>query len=114
LALSFLGATEKVRGRVRGPFAPEIYRMPFGDVAGPEKLHGFFIKNVNPEVVAAVEPAADEAKQLTSFCLENSLLLLACGSYGNIIRVLVPFVITDEQLEVGLGIFEEGLKDISN
>jgi 4-aminobutyrate aminotransferase/(S)-3-amino-2-methylpropionate transaminase len=60
------------------------------------------------------EPAADEAKQLTSFCLGKGLLVLSCGSYGNIIRVLAPFVITDEQLENGLGILEDGLKDISN
>jgi 4-aminobutyrate aminotransferase/(S)-3-amino-2-methylpropionate transaminase len=254
-----------------GPFAPEVYRMPFGNEVGPEKLHDFFIKNVNPEAVAAVvaepvqgeggfivpppgyfqelvkicrdngilfvadeiqsgmgrtgkmfaiehwgvepdlitvakslaagmplaavvgraeimdavhawglggtyggnpvacaaglavlevfeeesmleksvalgeklkarfekwqqqfniiggirglgamlglelvkganrEPAADEAKQLTGFCLEKGLMVLACGSYGNIIRVLAPFVITDEQLEKGLGIMEEGL-----
>jgi 4-aminobutyrate aminotransferase/(S)-3-amino-2-methylpropionate transaminase len=258
-----------------GPFAPEIYRMPFGDVAGPEKLHDFFISNVNPEAVAAVvaepvqgeggfivppsgyfqelvkicrdngilfiadeiqsgmgrtgkmfaiehwgvepdliivakslaagmplaavvgraeimdavhawglggtyggnpvacaaglavlevfeeenmleksvvlgeklkvrfetwqkqfdiigeirglgamlglelvkgekrEPAADEAKQLAGFCLEKGLMVLACGTYGNIIRVLAPFVITDEQLEKGLGIMEEGLVALS-
>ena len=60
------------------------------------------------------EPAADEAKQLTSFCLEKGLLVLSCGSYGNVIRVLAPFVITDEQLENGLGILEDGLKDLSN
>jgi 4-aminobutyrate aminotransferase/(S)-3-amino-2-methylpropionate transaminase len=60
------------------------------------------------------EPAADEAKQLTAFCLEKGLLILSCGSYGNVIRVLAPFVITDEQLENGLGILEDGLKDISN
>ena len=59
------------------------------------------------------EPAADEAKQLTSFCLGKGLMLLSCGSYGNIIRVLAPFVITDEQLESGLAILEEGLAHIS-
>jgi 4-aminobutyrate aminotransferase/(S)-3-amino-2-methylpropionate transaminase len=258
-----------------GPFAPEIYRMPFGDVAGPEKLYDFFIKQVNPEAVAAVvaepvqgeggfiappagyfqelakicrdngilfvadeiqsgmgrtgkmfaiehwgvepdmiivakslaagmplaavvgkaeimdavhawglggtyggnpvacaaglavmevfeaenmleksvalgeklkarfekwqqqfdiigeirglgamlglelvkgkdrDPAADEAKQLTAYCLDKGLILLSCGSYGNIIRVLAPFVITDEQLEKGLGIMEEGLVALS-
>jgi len=258
-----------------GPFAPEIYRMPFGDVAGPEKLHAFFISTVNPEAVAAVvaepiqgeggfivpppgyfqelvkicrdngilfiadeiqsgmgrtgkmfaiehwgvepdliivakslaagmplaavvgraeimdavhawglggtyggnpvacaaglavlevfeeenmleksvalgeklkahfetwqqqfdiigeirglgamlglelvkgekrEPAADEAKQLAGFCLEKGLMVLACGTYGNVIRVLAPFVITDEQLEKGFGIMEEGLAALS-
>ena len=60
------------------------------------------------------EPAADEAKQLTAYCLEKGLILLSCGSYGNIIRVLVPFVITDEQLEKGFGIIEEGLSQISS
>jgi 4-aminobutyrate aminotransferase/(S)-3-amino-2-methylpropionate transaminase len=60
------------------------------------------------------DPAADEAKQLTAYCLDKGLILLSCGSYGNIIRVLAPFVITDAQLEQGLGILEEGLKEISN
>ena len=59
------------------------------------------------------EPAADEAKQLTSFCLEKGLILLSCGSYGNIIRVLAPFVITDEQLDKGLSILEESLEEVS-
>jgi 4-aminobutyrate aminotransferase/(S)-3-amino-2-methylpropionate transaminase len=58
------------------------------------------------------KPAADEAKQLTSFCLDKGLILLSCGSYGNIIRVLAPFVITDEQLEKGLGIMEAGLRKL--
>jgi 4-aminobutyrate aminotransferase/(S)-3-amino-2-methylpropionate transaminase len=59
------------------------------------------------------EPAADEAKQLAAYCLGKGLLILVCGTYGNVIRVLAPFVITDEQLEQGLSIMEEGLKEIS-
>jgi len=59
------------------------------------------------------EPAADEAKQLAAYCLDNGLLILVCGSYGNIVRVLAPFVITDEQLEKGLAILEAGLREIS-
>ncbi len=59
------------------------------------------------------EPAADEAKQLAAYCLEKGLLILVCGSYGNVVRVLAPFVITDEQLEKGLSIMEAGLKEIS-
>jgi 4-aminobutyrate aminotransferase / (S)-3-amino-2-methylpropionate transaminase / 5-aminovalerate transaminase len=45
-----------------GPFAPEVYRMPFGDVVGPEKLKDFFIQHVNPEAVACVvaEPVQGE------------------------------------------------------
>ena len=60
------------------------------------------------------EPAADEAKKLAAFCLERGLIILVCGSYGNVVRVLAPFVITDEQLEKGLSILEQGLKEISS
>jgi len=59
------------------------------------------------------EPAADEAKQLTAACLEKGLVLLSCGTFGNIIRVLAPFVITDEQLERGLSILEQELARLS-
>ena len=58
-------------------------------------------------------PAADEAKQMVDFCHENGLVILSCGSYGNVIRVLAPFVITDDQLQKGLAIMEEGLASIS-
>jgi 4-aminobutyrate aminotransferase/(S)-3-amino-2-methylpropionate transaminase len=59
------------------------------------------------------EPAEDEAKQVVNYCHENGLVILACGSYGNIVRTLVPFVITDAQLEKGLSIMEKGLSTIS-
>jgi len=65
------------------------------------------------ELVRDGKPAADEAKQLAAYCLEKGLLILVCGSYGNIVRVLAPFVITDEQLEKGLSIMETGLAEIA-
>ncbi len=257
-----------------GPFAPEVYRMPFGDVVGPEKLHSFFVQHVNPEAVAAVvvepiqgeggfikppenyfqelaticrdngilfvvdeiqsgmgrtgkmfaiehwnvvpdmlltakslaagmplsavvgkaeimdsihpwglggtyvgnpvacaaalavldvyeteamleksialgqklktrfeqwqsrfgivgeirglgamlgieliqgdasEPATEKAGELVQYCNENGVIILACGCYGNIIRILAPFVITDEQLEQGFSVMEAGLEKI--
>jgi len=48
-----------------------------------------------------------------SRCFEKGLVLLSCGNFGNVIRTLMPLVITDEQLEKGLGILEEGLEEIS-
>jgi len=59
------------------------------------------------------EPAADEAKKLAAFCLERGLIILVCGTYSNVVRVLAPFVITDAQLETGLQILEAGLAAIS-
>ena len=72
-----------------GPFAPEVYRMPFGDEVGPEKLHKFFVQHVNPEAVAAVvaEPVQGEGgfiapppgyfQELAKICKENGILFVA-------------------------------------
>ncbi len=59
------------------------------------------------------EPAADVAKALVKFCYEKGLVILSCGNYSNVIRTLMPLVITDEQLERGLAIMEEGLTTLS-
>ena len=59
------------------------------------------------------EPAADEAKALVELCLEKGLVVLSCGTLGNVMRMLMPLVIEDDQLEKGLSILEEGLTEIS-
>ena len=59
------------------------------------------------------EPAATEAKALVKYCYEKGLIILSCGNFGNVIRTLMPLVITDEQLERGLAIMEEGLSALS-
>ena len=59
------------------------------------------------------EPATDEAKALVKFCFEKGLILLSCGNFGNVIRTLMPLVITDELLDRGLAIMEEGLTSLS-
>ena len=61
----------------------------------------------------AKEPAADEARELVKFCYEKGLILLSCGNFSNVIRTLMPLVITDEQLEKGLAIMEEGFSTLS-
>jgi 4-aminobutyrate aminotransferase-like enzyme len=37
-------------------------------------------------------------------------VLLACGLYGNVIRILAPLVASDDELARGLGILEEALE----
>lgn len=53
-------------------------------------------------------PAADKTKALVSYCFERGLIILACGTYGNVLRFLMPLVITDEQLQRGLQIIDDG------
>jgi len=59
------------------------------------------------------EPAPEEAKKIQNFCLEKGLLILICGTFSNVVRVLAPFVITDEQLEKGLSILGQALAEVS-
>jgi 4-aminobutyrate aminotransferase / (S)-3-amino-2-methylpropionate transaminase / 5-aminovalerate transaminase len=55
------------------------------------------------------EPAADLAKATTAAARERGLVLLSCGTFGNVIRVLVPLVISDEELDKGLDLLAESL-----
>ncbi len=55
------------------------------------------------------EPAAELTKRTTEAARERGLILLSCGLYGNVVRILVPLVISDEDLNRGLEILEESL-----
>lgn len=59
------------------------------------------------------EPAKDETKEIVKQCHEKGLIVLSCGVHSNVIRTLIPFVISDEQLEKGLGILNKNLKKIT-
>lgn len=58
------------------------------------------------------EPATALTKQLVNRCREKGLLMISAGTHSNIIRTLMPLVITDEQLKKGLSIIEEGLSEL--
>jgi 4-aminobutyrate aminotransferase/(S)-3-amino-2-methylpropionate transaminase len=54
-------------------------------------------------------PAPDLASRVIEAALERGLLLLKAGVAGNCIRVLVPLVISDAELDEALGVWEEAL-----
>jgi 4-aminobutyrate aminotransferase-like enzyme len=55
------------------------------------------------------EQSSDLAQAVTSAAFERGLLLLACGLHGNVLRLLPPLTVTDEELERGLALLEESL-----
>ncbi|MFZ1930995.1 MAG: 4-aminobutyrate--2-oxoglutarate transaminase [Candidatus Sulfotelmatobacter sp.] len=57
-------------------------------------------------------PAADETKRITQYCYEHGLITITAGSYSNVIRVLVPLVATNEQMDEGLDVLESALAAI--
>ena len=58
----------------------------------------------------ANKPDKDKAKELVNLCYKKGLVILTCGKFGSTIRLLMPLVINDEDLEKGLKIIEENLQ----
>ena len=50
------------------------------------------------------QPDADLAKAVAAEAAKRGLILLTCGTYGNVIRVLVPLTASDAVLDEGLAI----------
>jgi 4-aminobutyrate aminotransferase / (S)-3-amino-2-methylpropionate transaminase / 5-aminovalerate transaminase len=57
------------------------------------------------------EQGPDLASAVTAAAFERGLLLLSCGTYGNVVRLLPPLSISDDELQRGLEILEEALGD---
>ena len=49
-------------------------------------------------------------KKVLNTCLDNNLLLLACGTYKNVIRWIPPLIVTEEQIEEALEVFERAMR----
>ena len=56
-----------------------------------------------------VERTPDRAQAVVAAAFERGLLLLACGLYGNVIRLLPPLTVAPDELDEGLAILEEAL-----
>jgi 4-aminobutyrate aminotransferase/(S)-3-amino-2-methylpropionate transaminase len=57
-------------------------------------------------------PNAAAAKAIVQYCNDRGVVALACGTYGNVIRLLPPLVITDEQLADGLSVIADAVRSI--
>jgi 4-aminobutyrate aminotransferase / (S)-3-amino-2-methylpropionate transaminase / 5-aminovalerate transaminase len=59
------------------------------------------------------EPAKEETEQVLRYCLEHGLILISAGTYGNVVRLLMPLVTTDDQFDEGLNVLEGALMSVS-
>jgi 4-aminobutyrate aminotransferase / (S)-3-amino-2-methylpropionate transaminase / 5-aminovalerate transaminase len=76
---------------------PEI-----GDVRGRGAM--IAIELVRP---GTLEPAADTAAKVAKACHAAGLVVLTCGTFGNVLRFLPPLVIPEALLGEGLSILED-------
>jgi 4-aminobutyrate aminotransferase/(S)-3-amino-2-methylpropionate transaminase len=58
-------------------------------------------------------PNAAAAKAVVNYCNQQGVVAISCGTYGNVVRLLPPLVITDEQLTDGLSVLADAVRSLS-
>ena len=58
-------------------------------------------------------PASEETARIIRHCYENGVILVRAGSYDNVVRLLMPLVISDDEFEEALAVIEDGLESVS-
>ena len=77
-----------------------------------EALNAGEVRGLGPMLAVELpEQTAERAARVTGAARARGLVLLSCGMYGNVIRILVPLTIDDELLERGLTLLEEAFGD---
>ncbi|HVB51042.1 MAG TPA: 4-aminobutyrate--2-oxoglutarate transaminase [Acidimicrobiales bacterium] len=57
-------------------------------------------------------PNAAAAKAVISYCQQYGVVALICGTYGNVIRLLPPLIISDDQLADGLSVLGAAVRSV--
>jgi 4-aminobutyrate aminotransferase/(S)-3-amino-2-methylpropionate transaminase len=76
-----------------------------GDVRGRGAMIG--IEFVRP---GTREPDAELAKAVAGACHQAGVIVLTCGTWGNVVRLLPPLAIPQELLEEGLGVLVDAVR----
>jgi len=66
------------------------------------------VKNRRPD-----QPDADLTRALVQAAAARGLIILSCGVYGNVIRLLAPLTISEALLNEGLDVLEASLADVT-
>ncbi len=110
-ALAVLDELAKPDFAQRAGHVATVLRIRLDEIAARQPLVGE-VRGLGPMLALELrEPTPDAAKAATAAAFEQGLLLLSCGLYGNVIRLLPPLTASDEELERGLALLEEALGD---
>jgi 4-aminobutyrate aminotransferase len=58
-------------------------------------------------------PDKNLTKSVQQGCLKRDLLLLTCGTYENVIRWIPPLIVSAEQIDAALSVFEDALAEVA-
>jgi 4-aminobutyrate aminotransferase/(S)-3-amino-2-methylpropionate transaminase len=57
-------------------------------------------------------PNPSAAKAVVTYCQQHGVIALICGTDGNVIRLLPPLIISDDQLADGLAVLGAGVRSV--
>jgi 4-aminobutyrate aminotransferase/(S)-3-amino-2-methylpropionate transaminase len=114
-ALAVLDIIEKENLNARADHLGEIFRKRaaawqkrwdlIGEVRGLGAMQALeLVRNRSTR-----EPADSETKEVSQYCYEHGLITITAGSYSNVLRLLMPIVITDAQMDEALDVLESAL-----
>jgi 4-aminobutyrate aminotransferase len=80
-----------------------------GDVRGKGLIIGVeLVRNEKTKM-----PATEETKELINRAFKNGLLIISGGTYGQVLRLSPPLILTIEQADIGIDIIERSIKEVS-
>jgi 4-aminobutyrate aminotransferase / (S)-3-amino-2-methylpropionate transaminase / 5-aminovalerate transaminase len=98
---------ERIGEEVARRFECFVERFPFvGEARGLGAMRA--LELVKDRATKA--PDKDLTDRVIRKAYENGLLLVGAGTYGNVIRTLMPLVVTDDELTEGLDVLEKALQ----
>jgi 4-aminobutyrate aminotransferase / (S)-3-amino-2-methylpropionate transaminase / 5-aminovalerate transaminase len=111
-AVAVLDEIAKPEVQARARELGEAIRAALEEIAARIPLVGE-VRGLGPMLAIELEEQTpDRATAITTAARERGLILLSCGLHGNVIRILVPLVVTDEDLAHGLEILEESIQEV--
>ena len=110
-ALAVLDELSAPGFRARAEQIAGILKTRLDEIAARQQIVGE-VRGLGAMLALELAESNDRAaKAVTAAARERGLILLSCGLYGNVIRLLPPLSATDEELDHGLTILDQALGD---
>ncbi|WP_129661488.1 4-aminobutyrate--2-oxoglutarate transaminase [Rothia halotolerans] len=98
-----------IEAQVRGVLDPLAEEL---DVVGEVRGRGAMLAIELVADSASKAPHPSAAKEIAAYCLERGVVILTCGTYGNVIRLLPPLTIGEDLLGQALDVLVEAIRTV--
>ncbi|RJT83092.1 4-aminobutyrate--2-oxoglutarate transaminase [Arthrobacter cheniae] len=110
--LDLIGRARSIEAQVTERFAALQSELGESSIVGELRGRGAMLAIEFVEQ-GGKTPNADATKAIAAQCLREGVIILTCGTYGNVIRLLPPLVITDDLLADGLDVLERAIRTVN-